>query len=105
MNDIICVLDLAGPNYQAISGNALHFPTGKASLTPDPAMLLGILAESSRSCLQSTEPPPHGRAIQASFYPPQTLSASSNVGTQWPSAEGRQHHEIIKTSSLGTRST
>lgn len=29
MNDIICALDLAGPNYQAISGNALHFPTGK----------------------------------------------------------------------------
>ena len=29
INYIICAPDLTGPNYQAISGNALHFPTGK----------------------------------------------------------------------------
>lgn len=29
MNDVICALDLTGPSYQAISGNARCVPTGK----------------------------------------------------------------------------
>lgn len=46
-NDVICAVDLAGPNYWAISGNAPHFPTGKHPPLYPSRLLLEILAKST----------------------------------------------------------
>ena len=72
INYIICALDLTGPNYQAISGNALHFPTGKRAPS-----LLALHASGDLGRVYGLMPEGNQCPPGPLFCPLQTLSVSS----------------------------
>ena len=91
INYIICALDLTGPNYQAISGNALHFPTGKRAPSVLALHASGDLGRVYALMPEGCQCP---RGIFFIHCRPSQLLPR---GHGWLSAEERQRHGVRAT--------